>query len=87
MPTEVTTVVVVLLAALGVWVIVAFNRLVRARNLMREGWSGIDVQLRRRRKMMPNAPAVTSASVAGSGTVLCSTIVIARSWLVAAPRR
>jgi len=52
--TEVSTVVVVLVAALGVWVIVAFNRLVRARNLMREGWSGIDVQLRRRRNLVPN---------------------------------
>lgn len=54
MPTEVTTVIVVLLAALSVWVIVAFNRLVRARNLMREGWSGIDVQLRRRRNLIPS---------------------------------
>ena len=41
-------------AALGLWTAVAFNRLVRERNLMREGWSGIDVQLKRRRNLVPN---------------------------------
>jgi len=54
MATELTIVVLVLLAALAVWTATAFNRLVRARNLMREGWSGIDVQLRRRRNLVPN---------------------------------
>lgn len=42
------------LAALLGYVIVAFNALVRARNLVREGWSGIDVQLRRRADLIPN---------------------------------
>ena len=54
MPTEVMVAILVLVAALVVWTAVAFNRLVRARNLMREGWSGIDVQLRRRRNLVPN---------------------------------
>lgn len=31
-----------------------FNRLVRHRNLTHEGWSGIDVQLRRRNDLIPN---------------------------------
>jgi LemA protein len=31
-----------------------FNRLVRQRNMMREAWSGIDVQLRRRSDLIPN---------------------------------
>src|SRR6266568_9176888 len=34
--------------------IVIFNRLIRLRNLVREGWSGIDVQLRRRTDLVPN---------------------------------
>ena len=34
----------------GIWI---FNRLVRERNLVREGWSGIDVQLRRRADLVP----------------------------------
>lgn len=42
------------LALVAVYVIVAFNRLIRARNLVREGWSGIDVQLRRRSDLVPN---------------------------------
>lgn len=31
-----------------------FNRLVRRRNLVEEGWSGIDVQLKRRADLIPN---------------------------------
>ena len=42
-------VLVVLLYAIFV-----FNRLVRLRNLVREGWSGIDVQLVRRSDLIPN---------------------------------
>jgi len=34
--------------------IVIFNSLVRMRNIVREGWSGIDVQLRRRTDLVPN---------------------------------
>ena len=52
--TAVQMVAILLAAALAVWTMIAFNRLVRARNLMREGWSGIDVQLRRRRNLVPN---------------------------------
>jgi LemA protein len=32
----------------------AYNRLVRLRNMVREGWSGIDVQLMRRAALIPN---------------------------------
>ena len=39
---------------LAVWVAWAFNRLVRRHNLVREGWSGIDVQLKRRHDLVPN---------------------------------
>lgn len=31
-----------------------YNRLVRLRNMVREGWSGIDVQLKRRASLIPN---------------------------------
>ncbi len=50
----VVAVAIVILAVLLVWVAVAFNRLIRRRNLMREGWSGIDVQLKRRRDLIPS---------------------------------
>src|SRR5438477_12826132 len=47
-------IVIGLLVALVVYAIVIFNGLVRLRNLVREGWSGIDVQLRRRTDLVPN---------------------------------
>lgn len=42
------------LLALAVWGIVLFNRLVRWRNQVREAWSGIEVQLKRRHSLIPN---------------------------------
>jgi LemA protein len=37
-----------------VYAIAVLNRLIRQRNIVREGWSGIDVQLRRRTDLVPN---------------------------------
>ena len=39
---------------LTVLLIVLYNRLVRLRNMVGEGWSGIDVQLKRRANLIPN---------------------------------
>jgi LemA protein len=49
-----TWMVVAVVFALVVAAIVIFNRLIRARNMVREAWSGIDVQLRRRGDLIPN---------------------------------
>ena len=46
-------VVVVILAVAGYFV-VAYNNLVSNRQLSQEGWSGIDVQLKRRADLIPN---------------------------------
>jgi LemA protein len=49
--------VTLILAILGIlvgWLILMYNRLVRLRNMVREGWSGIDVQLKRRSDLVPN---------------------------------
>ena len=46
--------IVVAVATLGLGVIFIFNRLVKGRQLVREGWSGIDVQLKRRADLIPN---------------------------------
>ncbi len=43
-----------LVIVLGVVLVVLYNRLVRLRNLALEGWSGIDVQLKRRYDLIPN---------------------------------
>jgi len=42
--------VVVLIPLIGV---LLYNTLVRARNMVEEGWSGIDVQLKRRSNLIP----------------------------------
>jgi LemA protein len=41
-------------AALALYAIVVFNRLVRLRQMVNEAWSGIDVQLKRRSDLVPN---------------------------------
>jgi LemA protein len=44
----------VLIAALLVWAVLIYNRLVARRQQVEEGWSGIDVQLKRRANLIPN---------------------------------
>lgn len=38
----------------AIYVVLLYNALVRARQMAREGWSGIDVQLKRRADLIPN---------------------------------
>ncbi len=47
-------VVLGLAALLAGGLVVIYNALVRLRNMVREGWSGIDVQLKRRANLIPN---------------------------------
>jgi len=51
------TILLILLGGAGslaMLLVVLYNRLVRLRNMVREGWSGIDVQLKRRANLIPN---------------------------------
>jgi LemA protein len=57
-------VVLGLLVLLGLYLGVTYNRLVRRRNLVAEGWSGIDVQLRRRADLVPNLVATVKGYAA-----------------------
>jgi LemA protein len=41
-------------AVLVVWFIATYNGLVKLRTMVEEGWSGIDVQLKRRADLIPN---------------------------------
>ncbi len=41
-------------ALIIVWAIVIFNRLVKRKHLVKEAWSGIEVQLKRRHSLIPN---------------------------------
>jgi LemA protein len=47
-------IIIAVAAAIAVYAIVIFNRLVRLRQMANEAWSGIDVQLKRRSDLVPN---------------------------------
>ena len=40
--------------AIGVWLVSLYNRMVKRKNHVEDGWSGIDVQLKRRHNLIPN---------------------------------
>ena len=46
-------ILIVVVVVLG-YAVIAYNNLVRQRQLTQEGWSGIDVQLKRRADLIPN---------------------------------
>jgi LemA protein len=43
-----------IIVAVGAWLVAIYNGLVRARNEVRNAWSQIDVQLKRRHDLIPN---------------------------------
>lgn len=47
-------IVLALVAAVAVYAIIIYNRLVSSRQMTEEAWSGIDVQLKRRSDLIPN---------------------------------
>ena len=49
-----TWIVVAAVALVAFYVVALYNRLVRNRQMTEEGWSGIDIQLRRRADLVPN---------------------------------
>ena len=66
-----TTWIILLIAvALGIYIAVMFNRLVRKRQMAREAWSGIDVQLKRRSDLVPRLVDIVKGYVAHERDVL-----------------
>ncbi|MDX6481314.1 MAG: LemA protein [Gaiellaceae bacterium] len=54
-PTVIILIVVLAVVALAVlYGVIAYNGMIRARNMVDEAWSGIDVQLKRRHDLIPN---------------------------------
>lgn len=51
---ETSTILIIILVVVGLWLVGAFNALVRSRNRVKESWSDIDVQLKRRYDLIPN---------------------------------
>jgi LemA protein len=71
------------LAAIGCYAVLIFNRLVRGRNEVREGFSGIDVQLRRRADLIPNLVETVRAYAAHERGVI-DEVTTQRSSMMAA---
>ena len=70
MTLTIVLVVLCLPLAVIVWGIVLFNRLVRRRNMVEEGWSGIDTQLKRRANLIPNLVATVKGYAGHESTLL-----------------
>lgn len=72
-----------ILAAIGIWVMMAYNRLVGLRNESDQGWSNIEAQLQRRADLIPNMVAVVKGYAGFEGDVL-ERVTAARSAIVGA---
>ncbi|MEQ8400599.1 MAG: LemA family protein [Roseitalea porphyridii] len=48
------TITAIIIVAVAIYAIFIYNALVRARQMVQEAWSGIDVQLKRRADLIPN---------------------------------
>lgn len=57
-------VVVFLFAFVGIAGLLTYNSLVKARNMVDESWSGVDIQLKRRRDLIPNLVAAVQGYAA-----------------------
>jgi len=76
-------VIIGLLVLLIIWVIATYNGLVRLRNMVREAWAQIDVQLKRRHDLIPNLVEAVKG-YAGHERSTLDEVIKARSQAVAA---
>jgi LemA protein len=64
------TIFVLILAVIAVWIVFAYNRLVRLRNQVRTAWADIDVQLTRRHDLVPQLVSAVRGYASHEQTVL-----------------
>lgn len=76
-------IVLAVVAVLVLWAVMIYNGLVRLRNKVNEGWSGIDVQLKRRHDLVPNLVSTVKGYATHESTVL-ENVVKARQMAVSA---
>ena len=62
--------IVIAAAAIVLYAIIAFNSLVRTRQMANEAWSGIDVQLKRRSDLVPNLVEIVKGYAGHERSVL-----------------
>jgi len=78
-----TIVLVVIVAALALFAIAAYNRLVTLRQRVKEAWADIDVQLKRRHDLIPNLVETVKGYATHESTVF-QNVTQARAAAVAA---
>ncbi len=79
-------IVVAVVAALGLWLFLTYNRLVRLRQYCRESWATIDTELKRRHDLVPNLVAAVRGYAAHEAEVL-TTATAARGQAAAGTPR
>ena len=65
-----STVFVLILVCFLVYIVVVFNQLVKNKNIVKEAWSGIDVQLKQRHELVPSLLKVVSGYMKYEKTLL-----------------
>lgn len=76
-------VIVATLAIIGVYILSVYNGLITSRNRVKESWSGIDVQLKRRADLIPNLVETVKAYAKHEKSVF-ENVTKARSALIGA---
>ena len=66
------TALILLLLVVGIWAVLAFNRLVKLRNQVRTAWADIDVQLKRRHDLIPQLVSAVKGYAGYERNVLTS---------------
>lgn len=83
-----TYIILVVVAALIIWAIAVYNRFVTLINRVREAWSDIDVQLKRRYDLIPNLVATVKGYAAHeSGTLEKVTEMRTRAMNASSPQQ
>jgi len=77
-------IVLIIIVALVIYLIVAYNGLIRRRNQIENAWSQIDVQLKRRLDLIPNLVETVKGYAAHEKETL-DAVISARNAAVAAP--
>ena len=62
-------IILIIVVLIVLWLVLAYNGLVRARSRAQEGWSDIDVQLKRRYDLIPNLVETVKGYAAHEKTV------------------
>ncbi len=65
-----TLIILAVLAAIALYLVSLYNKLVKNRQMVGEGWSGIDVQLKRRSNLIPNLLAAVKGYMSHEKSLL-----------------